>query len=61
MLAQSLSTLHLPSFEPLTDCPFTHSQCGRDFVLLPILRFPFFLHASILTCLATYATLSKGG
>src|SRR6266581_7323212 len=75
MTAQPLSSLRLCSSEPLTDCSFAHPQRCRDVFLLPpllpqlpgsqaptffpILWFVFFLHSSILSGLATHATVYR--
>src|SRR5205809_5745060 len=76
MTAQPLSSLRLCSSEPLTDCSFAHPQRCRDVFLLPpllpqlpgsqaptffpILWFVFFRHSSILSGLATHATVYRG-
>src|SRR5437763_16896269 len=36
---EGLDTSFSPSFEPLTDCPLTDSQCSRYLLLLPALLF----------------------
>ena len=72
---QRLHSLGPASFEPLADRSFAHSQRHSNVFLLPALlrQFPgssttpffpifsvlVFLHASILSCLASYAAVNK--
>src|SRR5512142_3074028 len=72
---QRLFSLRLGSLEPLTDCSFPYTQGLSYLFLLPLLlpqfprsqptaffpimRFVFFLHPSIRSCLLLYVKVSK--